>query len=175
MLEKLNEIEKRALQALDSARDEAALEQWRVANVGRSSPLMLVFAELGKLPAEERRAVGQRANQVKTGLEAALAERGEAVRAAAVARSLEEQQLDVTLPGRSVNMGRLHPSTQQLRRVLAILTEMGFQIYTSGWAMNTTSSCNTAVSPGVKCRSLRGRRGKPDSLRTHLARHPRHA
>jgi phenylalanyl-tRNA synthetase alpha chain len=131
MSEKLNEIEQAALQALQGVRDAQALEHWRVASLGRSSPLMLVFAELGKLPADERRAVGQRANQVKVRLEAALDEHARAVRAAAIARSLEQERLDVTLPGRPVGVGRLHPSTQQLRRVLAILAEMGFQVYTS--------------------------------------------
>ena len=60
-----------------------------------------------------------------------MAERAEAIKNAALAKSLEEEQLDVTLPGRTVHMGRLHPSTQQLRRVLDILAEMGFQVYTS--------------------------------------------
>ena len=44
---------------------------------------------------------------------------------------MSEEKLDVTLPGRPIHQGRLHPSTQQLRRVLAILAEMGFQVYTS--------------------------------------------
>jgi len=48
-----------------------------------------------------------------------------------LAKSLEEEKLDVTLPGRTKHIGRLHPSTQQLRRVLDILAEMGFQVYTS--------------------------------------------
>ena len=131
MLERLKEIEESGLKALQSVRDQAGLEAWRVANVGRNSPLMTVFGELGKLSKEERPAVGQAANQVKGRLEAALAERAEAVRAAALAKSLEEEELDVTLPGRGVQVGRLHPSTQQLRRVLDILAEMGFQVYTA--------------------------------------------
>jgi phenylalanyl-tRNA synthetase alpha chain len=131
MQDKLNEIERTALESLKSIRDEAALEAWRVAHVGRSSPLMMVFAELGKLSKEERPAVGQAANKVKVALEAALAERTRAIKAAALAKSLEEEQLDVTLPGRSLQIGRLHPSTQQLRRVLDILAEMGFQVYTA--------------------------------------------
>ena len=49
MLEKLNEIEKTALESLDVVHDPDVLEAWRVANVGRSSPLMQVFAGLGKL------------------------------------------------------------------------------------------------------------------------------
>jgi phenylalanyl-tRNA synthetase alpha chain len=131
MLDKLSEIEKSALENLNAISDPAALEAWRVANVGRSSPLMQVFSELGKLSKEDRPAVGAAANRVKVALEAALAERAEAIKAAALAKSLEEEQLDVTLPGRAVHLGRLHPSTQQLRLVLDILAEMGFQVYTS--------------------------------------------
>ncbi|HET6822052.1 MAG TPA: hypothetical protein VFH34_05345, partial [Anaerolineales bacterium] len=118
MLDNLNEIAKTALESLNTVHDPAALEAWRVANVGRSSPLMQVFAELGKLSKEERPTVGAAANRVKVTLEAALTERAEAIKAAMLAKSLEEDQLDVTLPGREVQMGRLHPSTQQLRRVL---------------------------------------------------------
>ena len=131
MLDKLTEIEKAALESLQSITDQAALDVWRVANVGRSSPLMMVFAELGKLSKEERPVVGSAANRVKVALESSLAERAEAVKNAALAKSLEEESLDVTLPGRGIHLGRLHPSTQQLRLVLDILAEMGFQVYTS--------------------------------------------
>jgi phenylalanyl-tRNA synthetase alpha chain len=131
MIDKLSEIERAALEELDAITDPTILEAWRVANIGRSSPLMLVFAELGKLTKEERPVVGAAANRVKVALESALTERAEAIKAAALAKSLEEESLDVTLPGRGVHLGRLHPSTQQLRRVLDILAEMGFQVYTS--------------------------------------------
>jgi phenylalanyl-tRNA synthetase alpha chain len=131
MLDRLEEIEKTGLAALESVKDQAALDAWRVAHLGRSSPLMQVFSGLGRLSKEERPAVGQAANRVKIALEAALAERTEAVKAAAMAKSLEEEELDITLPGRGVRVGRLHPSTQQLRRVQDILSDMGFQVYTS--------------------------------------------
>src|SRR5574338_1185609 len=131
MLDQLNEIERAALDALGNVHDPAGLEAWRVAHVGRSSPLMQVFAGLGKLSKEERPAVGAAANRVKVALESALTERAEAIKNAALAKSLEEDALDVTLPGRGTHVGRLHPSTQQLRRVLDILADMGFQVYTS--------------------------------------------
>ncbi|MCQ3938297.1 MAG: phenylalanine--tRNA ligase subunit alpha [Chloroflexi bacterium] len=131
MQDKLNEIEKTALDSLSSITDPAALEAWRVAHLGRSSPLMSVFSGLGKLSKEERPVIGQAANRVKVTLEAALEERTKAVKAAMLAKSLEEEVLDVTLPGRKKYVGRLHPSTQQLRRVLDILAEMGFQVFTS--------------------------------------------
>ena len=131
MLDKLNEIEKAALESLSFINDQAALEVWRVANVGRSSPLMQVFAEFGKLSKEQRPVIGAAANRVKVALESALEVKAQAVKNAALTKSLAEEKLDVTLPGRTINIGRLHPSTQQLRRVLAILAEMGFQVYTS--------------------------------------------
>ena len=131
MLDNLKDIQKTALESLSSIDDQAALDVWRVANVGRSSPLMQTFAGLGKLSKEEKPAVGAAANQVKVALEAALEEKSKAVKTAMLEKSIAEEKLDVTLPGREVNIGRLHPSTQQLRRVLSILAEMGFQVYTS--------------------------------------------
>ncbi|MDO9349108.1 MAG: phenylalanine--tRNA ligase subunit alpha, partial [Anaerolineales bacterium] len=80
MLDQLNQIEQTALEALRAVADEAALEAWRVAHLGRSSPLMQVFSGLGGLSKEERPAVGQRANEVKKALEAALGARSEEMR-----------------------------------------------------------------------------------------------
>ena len=131
MQDKLNEIEKASLESLAAVSDPAAAEAWRVTHLGRSSELMGVFSSLGKLSKEERPIVGAAANRVKVALEAALEEKAAAVKNATLAKSLAEEKLDVTLPGRAKNIGRLHPSTQQLRRVLAILAEMGFQVFTS--------------------------------------------
>jgi len=131
MLDKLTQIEAVASQALAQVQDEAALEQWRIAHLGRSSPLMQVFSSLGALPREERPAVGQKANEVKKALEAAFAARSEALRQAALQRALSQERLDVTLPGRPIVRGRLHPDTQILRELYQIFREMGFQIYRS--------------------------------------------
>ena len=131
MLEQLNEIEKSAMDSLQTIDNESSLDAWRVTHLGRSSALMQVFSGLGALSKEERPVVGQAANRVKIALEAAFADKTEAVKKSALERSLNEEKLDVTLSGRTIHVGRLHPSTQQLRRVLAILAEMGFQVYTS--------------------------------------------
>ncbi len=130
-MDQLNDIESSALESLASVSTEEALQAWKTAHLGRSSRLMQVFAGLGKLSKEEKPAVGAAANRVKVALETALAARETEIKAAALAKSLEEDALDVTLPGRTFHVGRLHPSTQQLRRVLDILQEMGFQVYTS--------------------------------------------
>src|SRR5258706_13061603 len=102
MLDKLNEIEKTLLESLASINDEAALEAWRVTNLGRSSEVMNVFSQLGTLSKEERPLVGQRANQVKLELESAFAEKAQAIKQSALAASLSSEKLDVTLHGRPI-------------------------------------------------------------------------
>ena len=118
MLEQqLQRIEQEAISALDEVDEAETLEIWRVAHLGRSSPLMGVFDQLGQLPKEERPAIGRRANQVKRSLEAIHDEKGEFLKQAELHRSLETEQLDVTLPGRKVPTGRLHPITLSLRKI----------------------------------------------------------
>jgi len=129
MLKQLDQIQETALAGLAGVQDESSLEAWRVAHLGRSAPLMGVFDQLSRLPKDERPAIGRRANQVRRLLEAAQAEKAVALRSTALRRSLESGRLDVTLPGRLVGRGRLHPSTQTLRRMMRIFSEMGFQVY----------------------------------------------
>jgi len=131
MLVKLDEIQSTALEALESVHDDDTLQAWRVTYTGRSSALMQVFSGLGALSKEERPLVGQKANKVKLALEAAYSERNLLVQEANLKRSLVSEHLDVTLPGRPLRGGRLHPATQTLRRMLGILADMGFQVFTS--------------------------------------------
>jgi phenylalanyl-tRNA synthetase alpha chain len=131
MLEQLDQIERDALAAVETAQDEDTLEAWRVAHLGRSSALMQVFDRLGSLPKDQRPAIGRRANEVKRALEFRLAARLEALRQAALQGSLQADRLDVTLPGRPVRRGRLHPVTQNHREIYRIFAEMGFQVYRS--------------------------------------------
>ena len=130
-VKQLEDIQSRALAELGAVNDEARLDAWRVAHLGRSSEVMQAFSRLSQVPKEQRPQVGQAANQVKVVLEKAFAEKQESVKQAALAQALASEKLDVTLPGRPFRRGRLHPATQNLRRVLSILGDMGFQIYTS--------------------------------------------
>jgi phenylalanyl-tRNA synthetase alpha chain len=131
MLSQLEQMEQTALKALDTVGDESELEKWRVAHLGRSSPLMGVFDGIGSLTKAERPTVGRRANEVKRALETALAVKSEALKQSALDLSLQADRMDVTLPGRPHAHGRLHPATQTLREIYRIFAEMGFQIYLS--------------------------------------------
>jgi phenylalanyl-tRNA synthetase alpha chain len=86
---------------------------------------------LGKLSKEERPLVGKRGNEVKRALEAALEAKAETLRQAEMERAMTAGAVDVTLPGRPLVRGRLHPATSGLRLLYAVFAEMGFQIYRS--------------------------------------------
>jgi phenylalanyl-tRNA synthetase alpha chain len=131
MLERLDHLEQEALSALADLAAEEELQAWKVQYLGRSAELSEITAGLRDLPKGERPAVGRRANEVKNALESAYDEREQALRAQALGRSLKEERLDVTLPGRPVIRGRIHPANQTLREINAIWAEMGFQIYLS--------------------------------------------
>lgn len=131
MLDQLNQIEQAALAALKGVSDSAGLEQWRIAHLGRSAPLMNVLGDLGKLSKEERPIIGKRGNEVKRALEDALAAKAEAVRVAEMEHAMKQGAVDVTLPGRPLATGRLHPMTRGLRQLYAVWAEMGFQVYRS--------------------------------------------
>lgn len=131
MLSELDQIEQSALQALKSAQDEASLEGWRIAHLGRSAPLMLLFDQLGKLSKEERPVIGRRANEVKRALEAAFSTRSASLRQSALQRSLQSEHLDVTLPGRVSPIGRPHPTSSNMRSIIRVFADMGFQVFRS--------------------------------------------
>ena len=131
MIEQLETIVQQAQQSLASVEQESDLQAWRVRHLGRSSALSQVLDGLKDLPREQRPAVGKRANEVKTALETAYAARQAELQVASLERSLERDRVDVSLPGRRIPLGRLHPATQTLLEIYAIWRDMGFQVYRS--------------------------------------------
>jgi phenylalanyl-tRNA synthetase alpha chain len=130
-LAKLDQIQSEALDALKEAADLEALESWRVKHLGRSSAVMDVFSGMTKLDKELRPVKGKAANEVRQVLETALGQKRAVLEEAAMRMALSTEKLDVTLPGRPVMRGRLHPLTQVLRRIIRTFGDMGFQVYQS--------------------------------------------
>ena len=131
MLKRLDELEREGLRDLAGARDEQALQAWKVRYLGRSAELGRVLDGLRSVSKEERPALGKRANEVKRAFEAALDSGQASLASARLEHELQRERIDVTLPGRPMARGRLHPATQTLRQILAIWAEMGFQVYRS--------------------------------------------
>ena len=124
----LHELASSAREELADAGDEAALEKWRIAYLGRKGRLPLVLRGLGELPLEERRRLGGEANQLRQELESALETKREGLKQQRHTATEEAGRLDVTLPGRPKRVGRLHPVTQTMREMLEIFVSMGFSV-----------------------------------------------
>jgi len=127
MTQKPDKLKEKALSELEGIKEKDGLEAWRVQYLGRKSELTGILRGLGALPAEERKAVGAAANQVKTSLEDGLAEKEQALRDAQSSAGREDY-IDVTLPGRPVPVGHLHPITQTINEITDIFKSLGFQI-----------------------------------------------
>jgi phenylalanyl-tRNA synthetase alpha chain len=121
-------IVKEALESFGRETDAAALEQVKARYLGRSGSLTEASKSLGKLPQEERREAGARINAAKDRVEAALAERRQAIAASATESRLAKEALDVTLPGRGRGRGSIHPVMRTWRRIEQIFGSIGFDV-----------------------------------------------
>ncbi|HEY1746289.1 MAG TPA: phenylalanine--tRNA ligase subunit alpha, partial [Xanthobacteraceae bacterium] len=124
------ELEQRTLAEIAGAGDEAALEAVRVAALGKNGTITALLRSLGGLPPEERKVQGPAVNGLKDRVNAALAERRDALTSGALDARLNTERVDVTLPVRETpaDIGRVHPITQVIDELTAIFADMGFSI-----------------------------------------------
>src|SRR5579859_505093 len=128
-----NELEKSIAEAkarIAACSSLADLDETRVHYLGKKGVLTLELQALGKLPAAERPAAGQRINQSKQALAEALDARKQELEQAELASKLGQEAVDVTLPGRGQEAGGLHPVTRILERVQVLFERMGFRLET---------------------------------------------
>ena len=125
-MEELQQILDQALKQFAAIVDEAELEQVKARYMGKDGSLTGLLKGLGKLSAEQRPAAGARINQVKQGIEAALQQRRDALQQNKLAQKLAAESLDVTLPGRGMGTGGLHPVTRTLERIEQLFHSLGF-------------------------------------------------
>ncbi|SVD84341.1 uncharacterized protein METZ01_LOCUS437195, partial [marine metagenome] len=128
ILEDLDKLQSEALSALDRLTSYDSLQEWRVLYMGRRGSLTTVLRQLGSLSPDERRTVGAAGNKLKNILEERLSTAEQRVKDAELHELASSVGLDVTLPGRPVVAGRLHPSTQIVREICAAFVSMGFQV-----------------------------------------------
>ena len=116
------------LAEIAAASDLVALDQVRVRLLGKKGAITEQLKGLGALPGPERPAAGARINEAKVALTEALGARGALLEQAAVAAQLAAGALDVTLPGRGVRPGALHPVTRTRLRIEEIFRRAGFGV-----------------------------------------------
>lgn len=128
MREKLEQIKSSALEAINNASDLKVLEDLRVQYLGKKGELTAVLRGMKDLTAEERPVVGQMANEVREALEVALADKKVGLESEAVNQKLKEEVIDITMPGRKMPKGHMHPLHKTLEEVQNIFLGMGYEI-----------------------------------------------
>ena len=128
MKEQLAKIRSEALAAFGQAQSAAELDSLRVQYLGKKGELTAVLKMMGKLSAEERPAMGQMANEVRSALEAAIEAASGKLEAQALEQRLKDEAVDVTIPGREVKLGHKHPMYLALDEIKDIFIGMGFTV-----------------------------------------------
>jgi phenylalanyl-tRNA synthetase alpha chain len=126
----LSTLVERALADVDASANLERLDDVRVRLLGKKGQLTEQLKSLGALPAAERPAAGQRINEAKAAIQAAVESRRLALEATALDAELAKGAIDVTLPGRGQEPGSLHPVTRTRLRIERIFMQAGFQVAT---------------------------------------------
>src|ERR1700754_2884428 len=116
-----------SLREIETAASLDALENLRVALLGKNGSITAQLKALGQLQGDERKARGAEVNRAKQQLTDAIAARKDALDAAELDRRLASERLDVTLPGRGADFGAIHPITRTSERIADIFGRLGYQ------------------------------------------------
>jgi len=125
------DLEKLTAEANDkiaAADNLEALDQVRVAYLGKKGELTSLLKTLGSLPAEERKGAGQDINRAKQDVQKAIEARKAELETAKLNARLQSEKVDVTLPGRGQDHGGLHPVTRTMERIDSLFTRLGFTV-----------------------------------------------
>jgi phenylalanyl-tRNA synthetase alpha chain len=126
----LSALVEQALADVNASASLAALDEVRVRVLGKKGLLTEQLKGLGKLSAAERPAAGQKINEAKAPIQAAMEMRRIRLEQAALEQDLAKGAIDVSLPGRGQERGRLHPVTRTRLRIERIFAQAGFQVAT---------------------------------------------
>jgi len=127
-MDKLDQLVASAMSDFAAATEPARLEDAKARYLGKDGSLTALLKGLGKLPAEERKSAGAAINTAKERIESALATRREALKNTQLEAQLATEALDVTLPGRGLSRGSLHPVTISLDRIEQLFRSVGFEV-----------------------------------------------
>lgn len=128
MKQALENIKVSALEALSKCQDTKDLENLRVKYLGKKGELTAILKQMGGLSAEERPLMGQLANSVRSDIENAINSMSDEIKQHELAHALDNEAIDVTLPGKTNTIGNLHPLNKVLNEVKEIFLGMGFDV-----------------------------------------------
>jgi phenylalanyl-tRNA synthetase alpha chain len=126
MKKELKEIRDRIMSAVAEAKDSETLDEVETVHLGRKSEFSQTLKKLGSLSDDERRNVGQLANEYKEEIRLMVDDRRRELRHAEYAKLAETDRIDVTVPGLAVKQGHVHPTTRAIQDVVQIFSRLGF-------------------------------------------------
>ena len=127
-MDHLKQLVTDGLNAVAQAADEAALDHVRVQYLGKKGELTQQLKSLGQLSAQERPAAGAKINEAKQQVQDAITVKRTMMAANALSKQLAVEGIDVTLPGRSQDIGGLHPVTMTIERIQNFFAQIGFSV-----------------------------------------------
>lgn len=128
MKEKLDEIRAAASSAIAAAETEKEIEELRVRFLGKKGELTAILKQMGSLSAEERPVMGQLVNEAKQKTEELINEKKSEIKEKATQLKLKAETIDITMPGKAVKTGGLHPLNTVLDDMIDIFQSMGFDV-----------------------------------------------
>ena len=128
MKELMQSLREASLKAITEAQNMDLLETLRVKYLGKKGELTAILRQMGQLSAQERPAMGQLANQLRSDIENAIEARKTELSAALLEKKLRDEALDVSLPGEKQSIGHKHPMYNVLDQIKDIFVGMGFEI-----------------------------------------------
>ncbi len=128
MKELMQSLRESSIKAILECESAELLEQLRVKYLGKKGELTGILRQMGKLSAEERPAMGQLANKLRADIEEAIDKRKSEISALMLEKKLEDEALDVTMPGEKAALGHKHPMYNVLDQIKDIFIGMGFEI-----------------------------------------------
>lgn len=128
MQTRLQEMKESGLGQISQVTEAAQLQELRVKYLGKKGELTELLRGMGSLSPEERPVVGQLVNEVREALETAFSRKQQAIEEAALNAKLSSQTVDVTLPGRPVPAGTMHPLSRIIEEIEDIFIGLGFEV-----------------------------------------------
>ena len=128
--DELEALRSETLESIRNAADSNALDAVRVAVVGKSGSLTGYLRNMGQVPKEERAEVGKAVNEARNVIEAALEDRKKELAAAELEASIDAAAVDITLPGRSQQLGTRHLINRVCEEVCDVFLGLGYTVAT---------------------------------------------
>jgi len=128
MQEKIKQIQAEAVKAIDEAKSLASLDDARVRYLGKNSEFTQLLKSLGTIAPEDRPQMGALINVVKEEIEKNLRHKKIILLQAEQNKKIEAEKLDISLPGKGIKAGKIHPITQVMEEAKKIFLGLGYEI-----------------------------------------------